>query len=128
MPQVRSFARRFKRSVARVLILRISRAGKGGREPLSGAQLRALNALRPEVPSAAIFASEHGDAFHSAGFAKMVKCAGIASGLNFKVHPHRLRHSCAAHLGPEDQPARIAGPPHVRALAARAQVVTISRL
>jgi hypothetical protein len=43
------------------------KAGKGGQNhysPLSGERLRALNALRPEEPSAAIFASEHGDAFH----------------------------------------------------------------
>jgi integrase len=37
----------------------------------------------------------------SAGFAKMVERSGIAAGLKFTVHPHQLRHFCAAHLAPK---------------------------
>ena len=83
------------------LYIRRAKGGQNHYNPLSSEHLRALNALRPEEPGAVIFTSERGDAFTPAGFAKMVERAGIAAGLKFKVHPHQLRHSCAAHLAPK---------------------------
>jgi integrase len=83
------------------LYIRRAKGGQNHCNPLSSEHLRALNALRPEEPGAVIFTSERGDAFTAAGFAKMVERVGIAAGLKFKVHPHQLRHSCAAHLAPK---------------------------
>jgi integrase len=83
------------------LYIRRAKGGQNHYNPLSSEHLRALNALRPEEPGAVIFTSERGDAFTAAGFAKMVERVGIAAGLKFKVHPHQLRHSCAAHLAPK---------------------------
>jgi integrase len=37
---------------------------------------------------------ERGSPFSTAGFAKMVERAGVAAGLDFKAHPHMLRHAC----------------------------------
>jgi len=78
--------------------IRRAKGGQSGLNPLSGEHLRALNALRPAEPGAVIFLSERGDAFTPAGFAKLVERAGVAAGFKFKVHPHQLRHACAAHL------------------------------
>ncbi len=84
------------------LYVRRAKGGQSGYNPLSGEHLRALNALRPEEPGATIFTSERkGNAFTPAGFAKMVERAGIEAGFKFKVHPHQLRHACAAHLAPK---------------------------
>jgi integrase len=83
------------------LYIRRAKGGQNHYNPLSSEHLRALNALRPEEPGAVIFTSERGDAVTAAGFAKMVERVGIAAGLKFKVHPHQLRHSCAAHLAPK---------------------------
>jgi integrase len=83
------------------LYIRRAKGGQSQYNPLSSEHLRALNAMRPEEPGAVIFTSERGDAFTPAGFAKMVERVGIAAGLKFKVHPHQLRHSCAAHLAPK---------------------------
>jgi integrase len=83
------------------LYIRRAKGGQNHYNPLSSEHFRALNAMRPDEPGAVIFTSERGDAFTPAGFAKMVERAGIAAGLKFKVHPHQLRHSCAAHLAPK---------------------------
>lgn len=84
-----------------MLHIRRAKGGQSGDNPLTGEHLRALNALRPKEPGPVIFTSERGDAFTPAGFARMVERAGIAAGFKFKVHPHQLRHACAAHLAPK---------------------------
>jgi integrase len=83
------------------LFIRRAKGGQSDANPLTAEHLRALNALRPEEPGATIFVSERGDAFTTAGFAKMVERAGIKAGFKFKVHPHQLRHACASHLAPK---------------------------
>src|ERR1700733_8857807 len=83
------------------LYIRRAKGGQHHYNPLSSEHLRALNALRPDEPGAVIFTSELAEAFTTAGFAKMVERAGLGAGLKFKVHPHQLRHSCAAHLAPK---------------------------
>ena len=80
------------------LYIRRAKGGQDGYNPLNSEHLRALNALRPTEPGPVIFTSEFGEAFSTAGFAKMVERAGKAAGFKFKVHPHQLRHACAAHL------------------------------
>jgi site-specific recombinase XerD len=41
-----------------------------------------------------VFTSERGGPFTTAGFARMVERAGSEAGLEFKAHPHMLRHAC----------------------------------
>ncbi len=83
------------------IYIRRAKGGASGVNPLSAEHLRALNALRPAEPGPTIFVSERGDAFTTAGFAKMVDRAGRKAGIKFKVHPHQLRHACASHLAPK---------------------------
>jgi integrase len=83
------------------IYIRRAKGGQDGYNPLSGEHLRALSALKPDEPGPVIFTSELGQAFTTAGFAKMVERVGKAAGFKFKVHPHQLRHSCAAHLAPK---------------------------
>ena len=42
----------------------------------------------------AVFTSERGAPFSTAGFARMVERAGVEAKLAFKAHPHMLRHAC----------------------------------
>jgi type 1 fimbriae regulatory protein FimB/type 1 fimbriae regulatory protein FimE len=57
--------------------------------------MRALRKLQREsAASSFVFVSERGSPFSTAGFAKMIERVGVAAGLDFKVHPHMLRHAC----------------------------------
>jgi len=58
--------------------------------------LRWLHRLQreQEPKSPFVFTSERGSPFTTAGFARMVECAGAEAGLSFKPHPHMLRHAC----------------------------------
>jgi site-specific recombinase XerD len=57
--------------------------------------MRALRKLQREsAASSFVFVSERGSPFSTAGFAKMIEHVGAAAGLDFKVHPHMLRHAC----------------------------------
>jgi integrase len=76
---------------------------KGGSEsvhPLSGRELRALRRLKrgQEPHSPFIFTSERGAPFTPAGFRKMIARLGVATGFDFPVHPHMLRHACGFKL------------------------------
>jgi type 1 fimbriae regulatory protein FimB/type 1 fimbriae regulatory protein FimE len=67
--------------------------------PIQGDTLRALRRLQRESPkSEFMFVSERGAPFSTAGFAKMVERAGEAVQLEFKAHPHMLRHACGFRL------------------------------
>ena len=71
------------------------KSGSPAVHPLCGDELRALRQLRREHPTADfIFTSERGTPFAPTGFAKMVERAGVAAGIEFKAHPHMLRHAC----------------------------------
>jgi integrase len=60
-----------------------------------GDEIRALRKLQREsAASSFVFVSERGSPFSTAGFAKMIERVGAASGLDFKAHPHMLRHAC----------------------------------
>jgi site-specific recombinase XerD len=55
----------------------------------------ALRKLQRESPASSfVFVSERGAPFSTAGFAKMVERASAEAGLDFKAHPHMLRHAC----------------------------------
>ena len=85
-----------------IAILHVRRVKQGtpSTHPLTGRELRALRRLRREAgsPSPFVFLSERGAPFAADGFAKMVSRAGVAAGLELKVHPHMLRHSCGYKL------------------------------
>ncbi len=83
-----------------ILHVRRVKQGTPSTHPLTGRELRALRRLRREAgsPSPFVFLSERGAPFAADGFAKMVQRAGVAAGLELKVHPHMLRHSCGYKL------------------------------
>jgi site-specific recombinase XerD len=78
-------------------VLHVRRAKKGtpATHPLRGDEMRALRKLQREsAGSSFVFVSERGSPFSTAGFAKMIERVGAAAGLDFKAHPHMLRHAC----------------------------------
>src|SRR5215468_9909766 len=77
--------------------LHVRRVKKGtpATHPLRGEEMRALRKLlRESAASPFVFTSERCAPFSTAGLAKMIERAGIAVGLDFKAHPHMLRHAC----------------------------------
>ena len=78
--------------------LHVRRVKKGtpATHPIQGDELRALRRLqRDQAPkSPFVFTSERGAPFTTAGFARMVERAGVEAKLEFKAHPHMLRHAC----------------------------------
>jgi integrase len=80
---------------AAVLHVRRVKGGIASTHPLLGDELRALRRLQREsAPSPFVFVSERGTPFTTAGFARMIERAAVGSGLEFKAHPHMLRHAC----------------------------------
>ena len=83
---------------ARPAVLHVRRVKRGtpSTHPLQGDELRALRQLQREQDprSAFVFTSERCAPFTTAGFARMVERAGETAGLDFKAHPHMLRHAC----------------------------------
>ena len=72
--------------------------GTPATHPLTGVELRALRKLQRETKSPFVFVSERGVPFTSRGFQTLVERAGKKAKLEFKVHPHMLRHSCGYKL------------------------------
>jgi type 1 fimbriae regulatory protein FimB/type 1 fimbriae regulatory protein FimE len=80
---------------AATLHVRRVKKGTPATHPLRGDEMRALRKLHRESPASPfVFTSERGAPFTTAGFAKMIERAGSAAGLDFKAHPHMLRHAC----------------------------------
>lgn len=78
------------------LHVRRVKQGTPSTHPLLGDELRALRKLQREQKpkSPFVFTSERDTPFTTAGFARMIERIGVAAGLNFKAHPHMLRHAC----------------------------------
>jgi len=76
--------------------------------PVVGDELRALRRLQREQEprSPFLFTSERGAPFATAGFARIVGRAGKAAKLDFKAHPHMLRHSCGFALANKGRDTR----------------------
>jgi type 1 fimbriae regulatory protein FimB/type 1 fimbriae regulatory protein FimE len=80
---------------AAVLHVRRAKKGTPATHPLRGDEMRALRKLQREsAASSFVFVSERSSPFSTAGFAKMIERVGAAAGLDFKAHPHMLRHAC----------------------------------
>jgi site-specific recombinase XerD len=77
------------------LHVRRVKRGTPATHPIVGDELRALRRLQreQEPKSAFVLTSERGSPFSAAGFARMVERAGAAAKLEFKAHPHMLRHA-----------------------------------
>jgi integrase len=82
----------------RTAMLHVRRVKQGtpSTHPILGDELRALRRLHreQEPKSPFVFTSERGSPFSTAGFGRMVERAGVEARLEFKVHPHMLRHAC----------------------------------
>jgi site-specific recombinase XerD len=82
----------------RTATLHVCRVKQGtpSTHPILGNELRALRRLQreQEPKSPFVFTSERGAPFTTAGFARMIQRAGTTAKLNFKAHPHMLRHAC----------------------------------
>jgi hypothetical protein len=80
-----------------ILHVRRVKQGTPATHPLTGRELRALRRLQREQESKSpfVFVSERGTPFSNRGFQAMVERAARAAGLDMKIHPHMLRHSCA---------------------------------
>ena len=76
------------------LHVRRAKGGATGTHPLLGDEKRALRALKRQAKSTWVFETERGGPFTTAGFASLVKRAGVEAKIAFKVHPHMLRHAC----------------------------------
>jgi type 1 fimbriae regulatory protein FimB/type 1 fimbriae regulatory protein FimE len=90
--------------------LHVRRVKKGtpATHPISGDELRALRRLQrdQEPKSPFVFTSERGVPFSTSGFAHLVARAGKAAGIEFKVHPHMLRHACGFKLANDGHDTR----------------------
>jgi type 1 fimbriae regulatory protein FimB/type 1 fimbriae regulatory protein FimE len=80
---------------AATLHVRRVKKGTPATHPLRGDEMRALRKLQRDSPASPfVFTSERGAPFSTAGFVKMIERVGNAAGLDFKAHPHMLRHAC----------------------------------
>ncbi|MGB8680387.1 MAG: tyrosine-type recombinase/integrase, partial [Pseudolabrys sp.] len=85
---------------AALLHVRRVKSGTPATHPLTGVELRALRKLQrdQEPKSPFVFVSERGDPFTMRGFQTLIERAGKKAKLEFKAHPHMLRHACGYKL------------------------------
>ena len=78
------------------LHVRRVKGGSPSTHPILGEELRALRGLQreQEPKSPFVFTSERGAPFTTAGFARMIERVGRVAKLQYKAHPHMLRHAC----------------------------------
>ena len=72
--------------------------GRPSVHTVRGTELRALRRLQREQrpPSPYLFTTERRTPMSAAGFRKQLAVIGLAAKPPFPVHPHMLRHGCAA--------------------------------
>jgi integrase len=75
------------------LHIRRAKGGVTGSHPLRGDEKRALRAMQRQAKGTWVFETERGGPFTTAGFASLIGRAGKDANIDFKVHPHMLRHS-----------------------------------
>jgi integrase len=94
-------------ATATLHVRRVKR-GSPSTQPILGDALRALRRLRREQApkSPFVFTSERGSPFTTAGIARMIERAGAKANLEFKAHPHMLRHACGFTLAAQGHDTR----------------------
>jgi type 1 fimbriae regulatory protein FimB/type 1 fimbriae regulatory protein FimE len=70
-----------------------AKGGTSTTHPLLGDEMRALRLLKREAKSPFVFVSERGAPFTVSGLQKFIERAGVEAKIEFKVHPHMLRHA-----------------------------------
>jgi integrase len=89
------------------LHVRRAKGGHTGVHPLAGVEIRALRALRREHPdSRYVFLTERGGPMTPDGFNDLFARIGLAAGMEFRVHPHMLRHACGFKLANDGRDTR----------------------
>jgi len=84
---------------AAMIYLMRSKNGNSMPHPLYGDELRLLRQVkRDSAASVYVFCSERGGPISAAGFRKLLARIGQATGFDFGVHPHMLRHACGYKL------------------------------
>ena len=75
--------------------------------PLPGPEIRSLRRLKREsAVSPYVFVSERRAPMSDSGVRKIVARAGAVAGLDFPVHPHRLRHATGYKLANDGHDTR----------------------
>ena len=75
--------------------------------PLRGPEIRSLRRVQRESPvSPYVFVSERRAPMSDSGVRKIVARAGAVAGLDFPVHPHRLRHATGYKLANDGHDTR----------------------
>lgn len=83
------------------------KGSKSNRQPLDGADLRALRALhRDRASDEYVFTSERGGPMTRDGFAKMLSAAAERAGIE-NAYPHALRHACGHALAIKGRDMRL---------------------
>ena len=82
------------------LAVRRRKKGSPSTHPIKGDELRALRRLRREQKPASpfVFTSERGAPFATGGVRTLIARLGQASGFQYRVHPHMLRHATGFRL------------------------------
>jgi type 1 fimbriae regulatory protein FimB/type 1 fimbriae regulatory protein FimE len=82
------------------LAVRRIKKGSPSTHPIKGDELRALRRLQREQEPASpfVFTSERGAPFATGGVRTLIARLGRASGFQYRVHPHMLRHATGFRL------------------------------
>ena len=99
----------FDLDVPRSRTLHVRRLGrsKNGMHTLEPDTVRLLKRHRADVDSVYVFCSERGGPLSVDAVQVIVERAGIEAKLEFKVHPHMLRHACGLALAEEGADTRL---------------------
>jgi integrase len=90
-------------------LLHVSRLKNGfnAPHPLRGPELRALRQLRRDWPDGPyVFVSERGGPMTTGNVRMLVDRCGRTAGLEFRAHPHMLRHACGYKLANDGHDTR----------------------
>jgi type 1 fimbriae regulatory protein FimB/type 1 fimbriae regulatory protein FimE len=80
--------------------------GSESNQKLSGDEITMLKKLRKQVDGAFLFVSERGETLQRFAVNQLLATAGRKAALEFKVHPHMLRHAAGYELAKAKVPTR----------------------
>lgn len=92
---------------SKVLCVNRLKGSKSGNHPLQPDELEAVIAVKNLYPeSIFVFAGERGKQLSVDAIEKIVTRAATSVGIQIKVHPHMLRHSCGFFMANKGTPTR----------------------